>query len=384
MTTVKPPGAPPAGRVLVVGGYGAVGTAVTSRLGGWFPGRVVPAGRDAERVRRLGGVRVDAGDPEGFRRVLDRLGDVAAVVLCVEPPDAEVARVCLERGVHLVDVGATAGLLDAVAGLDTVAVSAGATAVLSVGVAPGLTNLLARRAHEAVGGARRIDLTLLFGTGEHHGTDALRWTLAGLSEPVRAAPRRVRLPGHGTRTAHPFPFSDQHTLPRTLPRTLGVPRVTTRLCLDSRPLTAALFAARRAGLAGPLARPVVQRRLARALGRVRVGGDGFVVRVDAWGGGASRGDAASWGEAASWGDAAARGRRASWGDGDRHAAYALTGRGQSRVTGLVAAHAVRVLMDGALAPGVRHVEELPPLAALPESLAGHGVRLLRLDEGGLR
>lgn len=365
---MKPPGAPPAGRVLVVGGYGAVGTAVTSCLGGWFPGRVVPAGRDAERVRRLDGVRVDAGDPEEFRRVLDRLGDVAAVVLCVEPPDAEVARVCLERGVHLVDVGATAGLLDAVAGLDPVAVSAGATAVLSVGVAPGLTNLLARRAHEAVGGARRIDLTLLFGTGEHHGTDALRWTLAGLSEPVRAAPRRVRLPGHGTRTAHPFPFSDQHTLPRTL----GVPRVTTRLCLDSRPLTAALFAARRAGLAGPLARPVVQRRLARALGRVRVGGDGFVVRVDAWGGGAWRGDAAPCG------------RRASWGESDRHAAYALTGRGQSRVTGLVAAHAVRVLMDGALPPGVRHVEELPPLAALPESLAGHGVRLLRLDEGGLR
>jgi hypothetical protein len=347
MTTVKSPGAVAAGRVLVVGGYGAVGAAVTSRLGARHPGRVVPAGRDAERLRRLGGVRVDVRDADGFRRVLDRLGDVAAVVLCVEPPDADIARVCLERGVHLVDVGATAGLLDAVAELAPVAARAGATAVLSVGVAPGLTNLLARRAHEAVGGARRIDLTLLFGTGEHHGTDALRWTLAGLSEPVRAAPRRVRLPGYGTRTAHPFPFSDQHTLPRTL----GVPRVTTRLCLDSRPLTAALFAARRAGLAGPLARPAVPRRLAEALGQVRLGGDGFVVRADAWG------------------------------DGARHAAYALTGRGQSRITGLVAAHAVRALLDGTLPPGVRHVEELPSLAALPESLAGDGVRLLRLGEG---
>lgn len=330
------------GRILVVGGYGAVGATVTSTLDSWFPGRVVPGGRDAARARRLGGVRVDVTDPEDFRRVLDSLGEVAAVVLCVEPPDADVARVCLEGGVHVVDVGATARLLDAVAELSGVAAEAGATAVLSVGVAPGLTNLLARRAHEAVGGAERVDLTLLFGTGERHGADALRWTLAGLAEPVRARPLRTELPGYGTRTAYPFPFSDQHTLPRTL----GVPEVTTRLCLDSRALTAALFALRRGGLARPAGRPEVQGRLVGALGRVRLGGDGFVVRADA--------------------------RR-----GDRHAAYALIGREQSHVTGLVAAYTARELLTGAVPPGVHHIEQFPALAGLPEELARHGVRLLR-------
>ncbi|MET9774350.1 saccharopine dehydrogenase [Streptomyces sp. NPDC006367] len=347
MTTVKRDGAD--GRILIAGGYGAVGTGVTSVLGEWFPGRVVPGGRDGARARRLAGVRVDVTDAVGFRRVLDDLGDVAAVVLCVEPPDASVARLCLERGVHLVDVGATARRLDAVAALSGTATAAGATALLSVGVAPGLTNLLARRAHEAVGGAGRIDITLLLGTGERHGADALRWTLAGLGEPASAAPRATVLPEHGMRTAYPFPFSDQHTLPHTL----GGADVTTRLCLDSRPLTAALFGLRRTGLLRAVGRPRVLRSLTGALHRVRLGRDDFAVRVDAW-------------------------------RGDRHAAYALTGREQSRVTALVAAYATRELLTGTVPSGVHHIEQLPALAALPETLAAHGVTLHRLAGRGQR
>jgi hypothetical protein len=334
-----------AGRVLVVGGYGAVGSVVADSLAEWLPAGVVPGGRDAARVRELGGVRVDVSDLEGFRRVLDELGDVAAVVLCAEPPDAGVARACLERGIHLVDVGATPHLLDAVSALHPMACEAGATAVLSVGVAPGLTNLLARRVHEAVGGAEHLDLTVLLGSGERHGTDAVRWTVQGLAEPVTARPRRISLPGHGTRTAHPFPFSDQHTLTRTL----GVPTATTRLCLDSRPLTGALFAARRTGLLRGARRAGVRQALTGVFSRVHLGGDPFAVRADA--------------------------RR-----GGHHAALALTGHGQSRATGLVAAYVTRALLTGTLPAGVHHIEQLPPLAALPQTLAtAHAVRLWRLD-----
>ncbi|GAA4931490.1 hypothetical protein GCM10023237_62030 [Streptomyces coeruleoprunus] len=327
------------GRVLVVGGYGAVGATVTATLDGWFPGRAVPGGRDAARARRHGGVRVDVTDPAAFRRTLEDLGDVAAVVLCVEPPDTRIARLCLDHGIHLVDVGATPALLDGVAALHGLAAGTGATAVLSVGVAPGLTNLLAARAHEAVGGADRLDLTVLLGSGERHGADAVRWTVEGLAAPTGGVrPSRVTLPGYGRRTAHPFPFSDQHTLRSTL----RVPAVATRLCLDSRPLTAALFGARRAGLLRAAGRPGVRRALTDAFRRVHLGGDGFALRADAW-------------------------------HGDRHVAYALTGRAQSRVTGLVAAHVVRELLTGAAPPGVHHIEQLPALAGLPEELAPHGV-----------
>ncbi|MFE6286975.1 saccharopine dehydrogenase family protein [Streptomyces sp. NPDC057877] len=345
MTTVKTGESGIAGRILVVGGYGAVGEVVTATLAGWFPGRVLPGGRDGARARRGGGVRVDVTDADGFGQVLDGLGDVAVVVLCVEPPDSGIARTCLERGIHVVDIGATPRLLDAVAALHDTAVNAGATAVLSVGVAPGLTNLLARRAHEAVGGAARLDLTVLLGSGERHGADAVRWTVEHLADPVTARPRRTPLPGHGTRTAHPFPFSDQHTLPGTL----GVPQVTTRLCLDSRPLTATLFALRRTGLLRAARRPRVQRLLTGAFRGVHLGGDAFAIRADAT-------------------------------RDDRHAARALTGRGQSRVTGLVAAYVTRDLLTGGPPPGVHHIEQLPALADLPDTLAAeHGITLHSLD-----
>ncbi|WP_238431813.1 saccharopine dehydrogenase NADP-binding domain-containing protein [Streptomyces cavernae] len=333
----------PGGRILVVGGYGAVGSTVTSQLKEWFPGQVVPGGRDGARARRQGGQRVDVGDLAGFRQVLDELGDVLVVVLCVEPPEAAVARTCLTRGIHVVDVGASRRLLDAVAEWHEPAVDAGATAVLSVGVAPGLTNLLARRAHEAVGGADRLDLTVLLGAGERHGADAVRWTVAALAEPVTARPKRIAVPGYGRRTVHPFPFSDQYTLRRTL----GVPEATTRLCLDSRPLTAALFALRRTGLLGGAGRPGLQRALTGSFSRVHFGGDGFAVRADA--------------------------RR-----GDHRAACALTGRAQSRVSGLVAAYVTRELLTASVPAGVHHIEQLPTLADLPERLAAHGVTVRHL------
>ncbi|WP_226962808.1 MULTISPECIES: saccharopine dehydrogenase [unclassified Streptomyces] len=322
MTTVK------SGRILVVGGHGAVGATVTSTLAAWYPDRVLPAGRSR-------GVRVDVTDPAAFGRVLDGLADLAAVVLCVEPPDPGVARLCLARGLHLVDVGATRRLLDGTAALHDLATATGATAVLSVGVAPGLTNLLAARAHRELGGAAdRIDTTVLLGSGERHGEDAVRWTVEGLARSAGGArSARVELPGFGTRTAHPFPFSDQYTLRAGL----GVPDATTRLCLDSAALTAALFAVR-----GAARHPRVRDLLVRVFRRVHAGGDRFALRVDAL-------------------------------RGARRTTCTLTGRQQSRVTGLVAAHVTRAALAGTLPAGVHHIERLPALAGIPEALAADGV-----------
>lgn len=334
------------GRILVVGGYGAVGGTVCAALARRFPGRVAPAGRDLARAEQaaaaLGsgetGVRLDIADPADHDRGL--AGDVAAVVLCVEPPDAAFARSCLERGVHLVDVGASDRLHRQVEESAEVATRSGATALLSVGLAPGLTNLLARRAHEEVGGAERIDLTVLLGGGERHGADAVRWTVDRLSEPAEgsAAFRVVGLPGFGPRRAYPFPFSDQHSLRRTL----GVPLVTTRLCLDSAPLTGALFGLRRTGALAPARNPGVRDALVGAMGRVHLGSDRFAIRADAV-------------------------RNGRW------VSYALTGRTQSRVTGLVAAHAAEEVLTGATAPGVHHLDRVDPLAGLPWRLAEAGV-----------
>ncbi|MGW8376834.1 saccharopine dehydrogenase NADP-binding domain-containing protein [Streptomyces sp. ODS28] len=335
-------------RVLVLGGYGAVGRPAARALGELLPGRVVVAGRDGEQAAafaagsdgRLLAARADLADRAALERALR---GVRLVVLAVTPRSAREhpAPLLFERGTGLVDVTADRRVIGAVEQYDGVARAYGASAVLSVGVAPGLTNLLARRVHEEVGGAERIDLSVLLGAGEKHGREAVCRTVTEPAAERAAGARPLRVtvpPPHGTRTHHPFPLSDQFTLRRTL----GTPAVTTRLSIGSGPLTALLFGLRRAGVfrAARLAR--LDGVLSAALARMAAGGEDFAVRADAH----------------------RQGRRA---------VRILTARSQARITGLVAAQVAARMYEGAVPPGVHHIEQLSTLADVPETLAPRGL-----------
>ena len=384
------------GSIVVVGGTGAVGRELVGLLAGG-PDEVVVVGRNGDRAAAVAA----AAAARSRARVSARRADVTVaadrraalagatiVVTCVERANVEVARAALDEGAHVVDVSASADVLAAIASLDDLARWHGRSAVLSVGLAPGLTNLLARACVERLPDAARVDITVLVGLGERHGADAIRWTLDALTaapathptrtEPTRtdpagtdragprhagAGPRRtgitranptgtgptrtepprtdragagpddaggdaglaardarVAIPGFGERTAHPFPFADQHVLRASL----GIP-VTTRLCFDSRAVTAAAFALR--PVLRRLARaPAARAAVMRALGGIHLGGDRYAVTVTA---------------------TAADGRRAT-----AHA----RGRRQSHATAVVTAHVVRRLRERGVPPGVHHVD----------------------------
>ncbi|MEU8347186.1 saccharopine dehydrogenase NADP-binding domain-containing protein [Spirillospora sp. NPDC048832] len=308
----------PMNRVVILGGYGAVGREVVAGLRGHVR-EIVVAGRDLEKARTVEGaapLRIDlrSDDAEDLDAAL--LG-ADAVVMCAETGNARVAERCLRRGVHYVDVSASYEVLSAIEELDGLAAGAGATAVLSVGLAPGVTNLLAR----GFGGAG-TEIGVLIGAGDRHGPSAVDWTLDSLGG-IGESWRMRFPPPYGVRTVHRFPFSDQYTLPG---------RVRTGLCLDSRALTAALPRLRRFRGSAPV----------RAVFRhVHLGGDGFAV-------------------------AAASGGRVR----------SFAGRRQSRATGLATALVVR-LLDGA-PRGVRHIEDVAGPGFLPE-LAAHGFALDEYD-----
>ncbi|RJL32910.1 saccharopine dehydrogenase [Bailinhaonella thermotolerans] len=316
--------------MLILGGYGAVGRHAAAALAGRHD--VVVAGRDPGRARPVPGsrtARVDAADPASLAAALDGTG---TVLMCAERDNARVARACLERGIHYLDVSASHPTLDAIAGLDGLARERGSAAALSVGLAPGVTNLLARHVTER-SGADRVRVAVLLGSGEHHGPAALAWTLDGLAG--LGGSWRARFPApYGERTVHRFPFSDQHTLPATL----GLADAVTGLCLDSRAFTALLAAAGRPAAARLLRRPRVRAALLSALAGVHVGGDGFAVTVEAGGAGAS-----------------------------------FSGRLQSRATGLAAALLAERLP--LLPPGVSHIERLVDPVPFLTELAGHGFDL---------
>ena len=331
-------------RFVVLGGYGAVGRAVAARLGEWFPGEVLATGRDPEQLRVLaqrtgGAVTVRQLD------VLDRGAVVATVtgaevaVMCVERDNLGVAGACLAAHVHYVDVVATESVVAAIERLDSIARVNGATAVLSVGLAPGLTNAAARWVRAQQPDATRIDLSLVFGLAGDHGLDSTRWIVDRLADTPPAGSTRARVPvmGWGERVVHPLGFSDQATLARRL----EVP-VTTRIAFESPLLTEALFALRRAGLFR-LARGRGAALARRALGVRRFGTDRFVVQADAIAPTAST-------------------------------TLAVSGHGEARSTGIVAAHAARLLTERISSPGVVHLDDLADAGVLLRSLEPDGLR----------
>lgn len=269
-------------------------------------------------------VRVDVTDASSVRAVLRRWRP-SVVALCVDVPDGSLHAVCLEEGVSVVDVTASAEQFANVEALAPIARKRGASIVLSVGVAPGLTNVLARQAVSALGGhAESVDLTVMVGAREEHGAEAVRWTIDGILEPDAAhhSARRVDVPGIGRRTAHDMPFADQVSLRRTL----GVPSVTTRLCLDSRALTWLLFGFGRSRLGRRvLGSGAGRAALTGASGRLPIGGEDFVVLAEA----EDAGRRAAW-----WVRAEARAGRPGWSRPSRRGTSLAVARRQGSGTSI--------------------------------------------------
>ncbi|EME22346.1 saccharopine dehydrogenase family protein [Rhodococcus triatomae] len=213
--------------VLVLGGYGAVGTHLVSALRSAGV-TALAAGRDPARADRV----VDLSAP------LDAaLTGVDMVVNCAGLEDPVLAADVAGRGMPFVDVTATSAYASALE-------SVSGPVLLGVGIAPGLSSVLAV---EAARGGGPVDIAIGLGAGESHGAAATAWTygLAGRTfrDPdgsrVRnyTRPTRFPLPGYSRFPVLRTDFADQHRLTADL----GTP-VRTHLRLDSRLATAGMAA----------------------------------------------------------------------------------------------------------------------------------------------
>lgn len=332
---------PSLGRILVVGGSGQVGRLVAERLASLFPGRVAVAGRDLDRATRAAaaighgaaGLSVDVSDPKAG----DALDGVALVVACLNQTDTRFVEQCLRRGIHYIDISADDDYLARVERLDELAARQGSTAVLSVGVAPGLTNMLAARAVERMDVVDRIDIVLEFGLGDEHGSAALGWMLDNLDAEYEVKedgwPRsvrsfgenlKIRLPGQEEeRAAYRFNFSDQHALGRTL----DVPSVSTWVRFESRLVTWLSARAAQAGLGRVLRRRRWRKIALWLLTNIHTGSDACRVAVKATG---------------------------RTGDGAETLTLGLSGRQEALMTAAIAAEAARQVLADEPAPGVHH------------------------------
>ena len=125
-----------------------MGRTISKRLEVEFPGRVIVSGRSLKKAEQFSAeldqvvlpLELDIHNKNSAEGILD---EIALVVMCVDQKETSFVEACIQRGIHYVDITARNEFLLSVEGLDQEAKHNGSTIVLSVGLAPGLTNLLA-------------------------------------------------------------------------------------------------------------------------------------------------------------------------------------------------------------------------------------------------
>ncbi|MFE4194301.1 saccharopine dehydrogenase family protein [Paenarthrobacter sp. NPDC056912] len=240
-----------AGPVLIVGGYGTVGTALTRLAAPLWP--LVLTGRNPERGSHLGSENVvvrtwDLNDPAPFT------AKVRAVISVVNDPEDRVLRAAVTAGIPYVDVTRWTTRLTRAVALASL-LNPSAPVLLSSGWMGGVTNLVAAALAKEVGGAREIDVAIRYDVNDQAGVDSVDFVdRLGLDfearkggRPVVVSPlsdtRWVDIAGHRTRVAR-LDTPEQFTLPLTL----GAETVATRIGFSSNTSTTALLAAKAIGL----------------------------------------------------------------------------------------------------------------------------------------
>ncbi|WP_372411399.1 saccharopine dehydrogenase [Streptomyces luteireticuli] len=241
----------PDGPVLIVGGYGTVGTELTRLAARSWP--LLLAGRTPGRGRALANEvgaavrRWDLDAPEPFS------AKPRAVVGTVNDPDDRVLRAALRGGVPYVDITRWTARLQRALALTAVTPPT-APVLLSSGWMGGIGSLVAAALADRVGGAAAVEIAVRYDLRDRAGADSVEFMdRLGLDYEVTEGGRRrlvtplsgagrVTIGGHRTMVAR-IDTPEQFTLPLAL----GADTAVTRIGFSTNTSTAALLALKQTG-----------------------------------------------------------------------------------------------------------------------------------------
>ncbi len=335
---------------LIIGGYGAVGSIIARHLAEQFPNNVMVAGRSFNKAHQLAEelnhtvipYQFDASTSSNY----ELLDEVGLVIVCIDLPDSKLAEECIARGINYLDITASQKVIQKIETLNEQATAMDVTIALSVGLAPGITNLLAQHCIRQAPASTPVDLFVLLGLGEKHGDAAYRWTFdnihtiypvvqGGRTKTVRSFTQPKQTVLIGKRTFYSFNFSDQHTLAETT----SSPQVFTRMAFDSRFITRMIGFLRKTGITRLFKNKRMQHLFITAFNRLNVGSDLFAVKAET-----------------------------------AYNAYSVSGNEEGKVTAYVATELAIQLIEQQSSSGVRHMHQL--VSDVPEFLN----RLKRYNE----
>jgi hypothetical protein len=262
----------------LIGGSGDVGLKTARSLAADRQRRIVIAARHGERASTaavgLGGnARGEAFDASA-PGAANRIPSGATVVNLTEATPPALAASVVAHGGQYLETSASPDYVAALASGIGARAQPG-LAVFSVGLAPGLTNLMAARIKAEAPETDAIDVIVEMGMGRHHGLAATEWFFGATAKAYPLVLNRtetMRRPGQlsrrvrfaddrADRLALGFGVSDQ----RAIARTLDLSTARTFIALDPTWATRGMSVALRLGLGGLLSRNAA--RITRVMSR---------------------------------------------------------------------------------------------------------------------
>jgi saccharopine dehydrogenase-like NADP-dependent oxidoreductase len=281
-------------KIVVVGGYGQVGQIICKDLGELFPGKIFAAGRSYDKAKEFclktnSKVLPLQMDVHENKLSEDFFQEVFLVVMCLDQQSPKFMERCLKEKIHYIDISASHEFLLQVRSMISRMSSIESTAVLSVGLAPGVTNMLVKHSLQYLDQIHSANIYLMLGLGEKHGRAAIEWMIdnmnavffirdKGAKKQVRSFEdgRKIIFPnGLGQRSAYRFNFTDQHVLPETL----GIPSVSTRICFDSAMITNLIALLKKIGILSLLHQPIFRRQVIKLFEKLNLGSEIYVAKV---------------------------------------------------------------------------------------------------------
>lgn len=173
-------------KICLLGGYGDVGLRLARLLHSRSEVQIILAGRNgayatsaANRIgSRCEGMALDIKQANAYKQLKN-------MTLCINLTEATppvLAATLVANGIHFIDSSASPDYVELLKKAIKKIDNPQAAAVLEAGLAPGLTNLLAKRLYQDNPDTRRIDVLIEMGMGVHHGFAATEWTVKALGQ----------------------------------------------------------------------------------------------------------------------------------------------------------------------------------------------------------
>ena len=330
-------------KILIIGGYGAVGSFLSVRLSNEYPDKVIVAGRSFEKSKQFIRENSLAAIPAMIDIVKFQFENfdfesVHTAISCVETQkDEKFLMMCIKNQVNYTELATSFESYNRLMEFEGLVKVKGITWIPGVGLMPGISGVFAQQA-SLISNEKltNVQSYVLLGLGESHGLDAIRWMLDssgdnfkilsnGKAKEVKpfSNSKHIRLLDETKpRKFYRFNFGDQHIIQQIL----NVNQVATRLAFDSRWITSLIGSFSKIGLLKVVSQ-INPKWVFQFLSKVKFGSERFAVQTNCTT------------------------------SSNQEFIFELIGEGEARATAIITQHAVHVLYSQNSKKGFLHFEE---------------------------